>query len=335
VRTSGWQLLAGVGAGALAACFDPTIRPGSPCESSATCPSGQQCDPSSLTCELAAADAADADGSDVPTSGACWPSWYDGTIRFTVTAIAELANSAAQEHPSLSEDDLTLYFDRTVPGRARDFYVSTRAAVGSPWGTPVELAELDSTLDEERVTVGESGTYAVFASTRGGGAAELWSATRPTATGAFSTPGQTDVAADNVASEEFDPQLSRDGLRLYHSPVSGSGTQTIALASRTSTAMPFGAPVALPELSIAGVVGDPTLSPDELLIVFAANMGLARYMYYAIRPNSSASFGTPVEVPDVSSGAYDGNGTLSSTGCELIFMSTRSGTKALYVANAQ
>lgn len=276
---------------------------------------------------------------DAPTPGSdCWPAWKQGTIALSAPIeIAELASGAAQEHPSLSGDDLTLYFDRSVPGRARDFYAATRNTVGEPWGAASPISELDSTLDEERVTVSGDGTIAVLASTRGGGSVDLWYATRGSPTGTFSTPDQQEVSAVDTAAAEFDPQLSRDGLRLYLSPSTPTNGQVIAIASRATTSAAFGSATMLPELSISNIVADPVVSPDELVIFFSSAAGTTRSIYVATRATTGDPFGTATKVPAVSSGAggFDANAAVSSTGCELFFTSTRTGTKQLFVAVAR
>ena len=135
MRRVPWQL---VGTScAVAACFDPHATTGVPCGGQGACPTGQLCDPATRTCQPSAGSADGNTSGDGSGATDCWAAWLGGTIAFAPPArIAELVNAAKQEHPALSGDDLTLYFDREVAGRARDFYAATRATRGAPWTNP-------------------------------------------------------------------------------------------------------------------------------------------------------------------------------------------------------
>ncbi len=59
------------------------------------------------------------------------------------TAIAELNTDDSERQAWLAPDGLTLYFDTDAAG-TDDIVVSTRAAVGLPWGPPTAVVELNS-----------------------------------------------------------------------------------------------------------------------------------------------------------------------------------------------
>src|SRR5205823_2546387 len=58
---------------------------------------------------------------------------------------ATINTAAVEESPRLSQNDLTLYF-----GRGGDIYASTRATIGSPWGTPAIVTGSGNTANYEK-----------------------------------------------------------------------------------------------------------------------------------------------------------------------------------------
>lgn len=280
----------------------------------------------------------DAHGDDASALG-CWPAWRDGTIAFDAVArIDELATGANEANPYLTADGRTLYFDR--PGAANDLLVATRSGVGQPFGEAIPVSALNTDADEGRLSIAGDGATGFFNADRPGGAggSDVWTAHR-TEGGAFAAPTQDDLAAVNTAAQELDPEISSDGLALYLAPYTGGTDQWIAVARRGSVDDPFGAPERLTELDISPGLGDPAVSPDQLVIVFAAGAtGDANDMYYAARAARTDPFGPPVIVPTVNSAANDGDTTVSADGCELVFASARGSAgdqRDLYRATAR
>jgi len=81
---------------------------------------------------------------------------------------------------TLSPDGLSLYFVSNRPGgvgaSGNDIWVSKRASQDSPWETPVNLAVINSTLDDGGPTLSADGHLLFFNSGRlgGKGAADLY-----------------------------------------------------------------------------------------------------------------------------------------------------------------
>jgi Tol biopolymer transport system component len=266
-------------------------------------------------------------GDASPTARTCWDQWTSGTIAMaTPQRIAELVSTMPQGNPSLSSDGLTLYFDR---GNA--LYASRRASLDTPWQSPLRLDAIDGGTSEGRLTVTAADSLVVFASNRTTHT-ELWT-TRHTGDAQFDAPSQSLVTALVSSANALDPELSADGLRLYYAPYD-TVTQRIVVASRASTSDAFAAPTALPELQISSAIGDPSLSPDELVIAFSSGTTMAdNDLYYATRPDRASSFGTPVQIPGVNaSGVSDNDVELSRDGCEIYFTSARGGLNELYLA---
>lgn len=134
--------------------------------------------------------------------------------------------------------------------------------------------------------------------------------------GAFSA---TPFATVNDATPQYDPELSRDGLRLYWSQGS---PQKIMMVSRASTGAAFGNPVDIVATNTNNA--DPAVSYDERILVFASSRTGNGDIYYATRASVSDPFGPPVQVPTVNTGGSgDGDPALSADGCTLYFASNR------------
>ncbi|MBA3821959.1 MAG: hypothetical protein H0X17_23950 [Deltaproteobacteria bacterium] len=269
----------------------------------------------------------DAGGSEatVPATD-CWSAWIDGTLAFdTPVPLTELGAGALVLDPSLADDDLTLYFSRET-GNDHDVYVTTRADRTQPWQAPRTVPELNSNADDTRVSSTEDGLLAVLSTRRPATDFELWLATRSTRTEPF---GPLDRAAFvNVSSleNEHDPELTLDGLRLYVAPGAVTVPQQLAVTARASREVPFGVPVTIPVPVATGEhVADPSVSPDERVLLFARYAGTKRTLQYLTRPDRDASFGAPRAVPLTGPPSVDTGGELSRDGCELIFQSERSG----------
>ena len=264
-----------------------------------------------------------------PTAAAvCWPAWQDGSPPLSAPLrIAELASSRRQSNPSLSPDDLTLYFDANG-----DLFASHRNARDAPWQAPLRIDALASTATESRMTTSDGGEFAVFVSSRAG-TSDLWTATRADARAEFADPTPGVVAALNTDAAELDPELSTDGLSLYYAPYDGVG-QLILVASRANASAAFGDPHVLNELQISIAVADPSLSPDETVLAFSSGATMPdNELFVATRRDRASPFGPPVPLAALNvDGVSDGDVELSSDGCEVYFTSDRSGLAELYVA---
>jgi hypothetical protein len=108
-------------------------------------------------------------------------------------ALNELNSDANDQGPSLSSDQLTIYFssDRSVPGSQGkfDIWTATRATTSAPFGPAVIVPNINSGADELDVTLSSDGAELFFSSDRtpsppppmpppGGTAHSLWRSIR-------------------------------------------------------------------------------------------------------------------------------------------------------------
>ena len=272
----------------------------------------------------AAIDAPPIDGSP-PT---CHLRWLAGTATFTnLRALTEVNSSTYDRDPTISADELTLYWSTgRTPSLSGDVWVATRANRDANFGTPVQKADVNSAQAETRLSITTSGLIAAIGSDRTGtaGGVDIWIATRATTTLPWTPATQTGLAAVNNGDSQHDPFLSGDGLRLYFAPTNGA--QHLEVAARANTSAAFGSPTVL--INSTQGDADPTLSPDERVLVWGSRRtgGLGSDLWYATRASATGTLGTPILLPSpINSTADEGDPSLSADGCRLYFSSTRSG----------
>jgi hypothetical protein len=129
-----------------------------------------------------------------------------------------------------------LYFgsDRLGPVGNADLYVTELQSNGS-WGPATPISELSTTATENRPTLRQDGLEIFFYSARSGGigGADLWSATRSTVDGPWSTPVNLGAPV-NTSDTEIHPYLASDAKTLVFSSSrpGGSGGTDLYMTTR-------------------------------------------------------------------------------------------------------
>lgn len=283
--------------------------------------------------------ARDGIGPDV-AFGNCWSAWLPGPPSLsTPQQVAELATAMNEGDPSLSDDALQIYFTRVFPSSSGDIMVATRADRSSPFSTPTAMADLNTTMDETKLTLSNAGLLAVWSSNRTGSMGyDLWEAARSSTTAAFGAASLMPFTQVNDGQNQYDPHLSSDGLRLYLAPAQAS-TQIVQLATRSSQVANFGTPADVVDLG-TNFNADPTLSPEELVIVYSARQSLGNplNLWYATRASSTGPFTNPQPL-GIDPAQYAQDPMVSYDGCELFFAihagGTATGTSDIYRAVVQ
>jgi hypothetical protein len=87
-------------------------------------------------------------------------------------AVAELNTSSDEEFPVPSADGSYLYFaSNRAPATAADVWLARRPSSGAPFGTPVQVSELNSTADDTPTWLSLDGCRIYITSARAGGRA--------------------------------------------------------------------------------------------------------------------------------------------------------------------
>jgi Tol biopolymer transport system component len=308
----------------LVGCYGPSITTGAPCTESRECPRDLVC-AATGTCERTDVDA----GVDSPPlTGGCWGAWLDGTAQLETPAIiTQVSSTFAEGNVSLANDDLAIYFSRPPIIGSNDIYAATRASPTGAFSMPVEVDELSTLSVDGRLTLSADGSFGVLASDRAGGAggSDLWSTSREG--GTFTTPSQKAVEDLATPANQFDPELSPDGLTLYYSQSTLPG-QDLVVARRATVADKFAAPEVVAIAGAAAVFADPTISPDGRVIVFASGASSNDLdLYVATRTSVKATFGAAKRLA-INSPQIDADPELAQDGCTLLFSSNRAGSQS-------
>jgi len=122
--------------------------------------------------------------------------------------------------PSISVDGLSLYFssyNRSGGYGDYDLWMTTRATIFDPWGTPINLGPTVNTSDSDRdLSISADGLWLFFNSDRPGssGEGDIWLTTRKTTSDPWGTPVNLGPTV-NSSCEDICPTISLDGSMLY------------------------------------------------------------------------------------------------------------------------
>ena len=225
------------------------------------------------------------------------------------------SDTTGRDHDAtLSDDGLVMYFASTrPPSAADDVWRVVRPDRTSKFGAPEPVPTLNS-AEAEGSFFTRDGTTGWLSTDRadGLGASDLWYATR-SADGSYQLSAAP-LAQINAPGSQYDAWVSTDGLRIYY-----SAQGTVYVASRTATNGVFSAITVLPGIPTSAF--DVTLSPDELVIVYAEQSQAGRRGLVATRPSTTDGFGVGVPVPELASPILDP--FVSHDGCELLFATDR------------
>jgi hypothetical protein len=202
---------------------------------------------------------------------------------FGPMTLLDAQNSDADDNdPAPAFDHLSIWFQSTRGGSV-DLFVATRPTVNDPFGAPSLVPN---------VNTGDTDAHAYF---RQGGGGELWLVSNRNGDdfdvfvarkqgASFDAP--TVVAELSSSSDDFQPQISEDGLTalLASNRPGGLGQSDLWFATRASTSMPFGAPTPLTELNSADTDQAGWLSADRCRIYFSSTRGTDHdQLYFAER----------------------------------------------------
>jgi len=287
------------------------------------------------------APSGDAPGSDAGGASDCFQHWFDGgpgLVFSTPQEINTMPGSTNDRDPWISADGLRLYFDRN-PGEQgkNDIYFASRPSLKQDFAKPSLMANLDTQDNEERTSLNRDETLLIFSGDHNtSGGKFLLFVSKLDASNLFPSPIPADqalVAGVNINNNDyFDPFLTKDGLKLYLAPSLGGAPQQISVATRGGTDPNFGASTTVPVINSGSGDANPSVSPDDRIIVFSSHRpaggGLgAANLWYATRQSATDDFSTPKLIPTVNGSMEDDDPVLSDDGCELYFSSNRNGGK--------
>jgi hypothetical protein len=228
--------------------------------------------------------------------------------------------SIGGDDPTLTSDLLEMY----INVNSADLYRTTRATTADAWQPATLVAELDVTQDQSTSELSADGMTMYFASGRTGslGAKDIWMTTRATASDPWDPPAL--IVELSSAEAEHPGCLSSDQLTIvFDSHRLANTDDDLFMATRTTPADAWGAPVELTALNVVGANDEsPCMSADGLELYFDSNRGGKIALYLARRANRSDEFAAP-EVIDylVTQAANQSDPWVSPDSHDLVFAS--------------
>ncbi len=126
--------------------------------------------------------------------------------------------------PSLSADGLTLFFQTDRNNGNLNLFMTSRASLTDPWGTPVGLGGVVNEPELDLApSISGDGLTLYFHSTRPGGPGthNTWATERTSTTDPWGIPYL--VSGLNSAGNAFGPGISADGTTLFYATDSAGG----------------------------------------------------------------------------------------------------------------
>ena len=245
-------------------------------------------------------------------------------------------SSAADYDPSISADEMELYFNSYRPGGLgkADLWVARRETKADTWNKPVNLGPtVNSSAGDRAPCISADGLSLYFSSDRSGGYGkrDLWVTRRETTSAPWGMPVNLGPTV-NGAMHEHSPSISTDGLTLYfagrRSDPGSSGKGDIWVTTRKTIRDPWGTPVNLgPTVNSPAWDQAPSISDNGLTLYFDSERGgYESAVWVTTRKNTSDPWGAPVRLgPPINSSGWDANPDISRDGSTLYFVSVRSG----------
>jgi WD40-like Beta Propeller Repeat len=256
--------------------------------------------------------------------------------------LGPVINSAFNDQqPAISKNGLSLYFASARPGGLGgfDIYVSQRASVDDPWGSPANLGPTVNTASNEGNPAFSRDEHLMFfQSDRPGGLGliDIWVSYREHTHDDFDwQPGVNLGAGVNTAAGDQAPSYFENdepGVpQLYFASdrPGGLGALDIYMSEQTAGGS-FGPAVLVTELSSPRGDSRPSIRHDGLEIFFQSNrvgsIGLSNDLWVATRESTLDVWSTPVNLGDTINTTFaEQNPYLSSDGKTLFFASDRPG----------
>lgn len=199
-----------------------------------------------------------------------------------------------------------------------------------PWMRPVQVLSIsDNDVRHPTVT---ADSLLMYVSVRVDGTDfDLFESSRASVRDAWSAPTPI-PALSSTPGIEADPEVSPDGLTLWFISTR-NGNPDIFVSFRERRSMPWGAPIAIPELDVAAEMG-PSVSSSGRSMLFSSNRTGTWELFLTTRTDAEASWGTPVPLAEASTGELDFGPTESADGLEIYFTHTPDGvnSRSIYVS---
>lgn len=228
-------------------------------------------------------------------------------------------DGAGADDPALTADELEIVFtsDRAGGVGTCDVWTASRGTTTSGWSAVTSLGGTVNTVgcDSGGVLAPDGLTlWLTIEVTNIDG--DLFEARRATRT----SPWQAPVVQSSLNSAMSDSAttVTADALTLaLHS--NRSGAHRLYLATRASTAVPWGTPTIIGPLTTGTRERSPHLSHDGLTLWFVSNQLGTQDLWVAVRADASSPFGSATPVAELSTDENEDDPWVSGDGHRIYF----------------
>ncbi len=205
------------------------------------------------------------------------------------------------------------------------------------WSVPEALPEINSSYVDKSPFLSFDGLTMYFSRQSGPGwyYSRIYQATRPVASGPFQTVSEISTLNYNGGHVDS-PWVSPDNLRMYFFRTEPGSLYRLKLSSRSSVTADWPEGANIQELNTQGRLASPTLTSDELVIVFSGSSlggGMGGHdLWMATRVVRTLPFGAAVNLTELNTVSADYHPSLSGDGLVMYFISNRNGTFQIFRA---
>ena len=201
--------------------------------------------------------------------------------------------------------------------------------VTKSFGTPMSLPGIDGSGDQ---TWGwfspDELTIYYVAEVPGKAISNVYAAQRASIGDAFGS-GTRLAGVMSDTEDTSTPKVTADGLTLFVTADTASGSDRIFVATRSTAVADFGTPSLVAAINSTGADdSDPWINADATVMYLASvRTGSVMFdLYTATRSSPTGTFTTPVPITELESGDVDDVPVASADGLEIFFASNRSTT---------
>lgn len=238
----------------------------------------------------------------------------------TPTKVTGASSAADEDDPTLSSNELELYFKR-VDATNTNLYVMTRASTTSAWGAPTALGALNTGNDEDSPRLSSDDLELYF-----GRSGDIYVSTRTAIGQPWGAP--TAVGVLNTAANEKWAAVCSNGYTIVSRSTANNGQD---LFEGTITA---GATTPVSAVNSAGAEQGTFLSDDCLTLLFQSNRTNTQFdIYVSTRIAVNSQFATPALLTIFNTATFNEEDPwVSKSQKTFAFASNASGNKDIYIS---
>ncbi|MHC4739865.1 MAG: LamG-like jellyroll fold domain-containing protein [Planctomycetota bacterium] len=205
-------------------------------------------------------------------------------------------------------------------------------SVWAEWSVPMPLDEVNTEYSDGAPFLSFDGLTFYFArwDTSSFYYTRIYKATRAEPFGPFTSVEE--ISELNYSGGHVsDPWVSSDNLRMYYFRTEPGSVWRMKFSERASVSDPWPTGINVSELNSLGDIASPSLTEDELIIVFSVGES-SPDLYIASRTDTNSLFSDIRELTELNTVYKDQHPSITADGLTLLFASNRNENSPLYKA---